>query len=179
MLEGEACPCLVELKKLRRRLYVCHYQKERRQHYNENQHKLRLKNPSKYRKYWREYYHKNKDMILKREHDRREIAKSRERTLERGYCLKARTNTKINILTHYGNGKLACLGCGETRLDCLSLDHINNDGMAHRKQLGFGGYKFYRLLIKEDYPSGYQTLCMNCQWVKKAENQRAKRLPIC
>ena len=41
---------------------------------------------------------------------------------------------KRGILTHYGGGKCACVKCGESDIDCLSIDHINND--AHHRQHG-------------------------------------------
>lgn len=83
---------------------------------------------------------------------------------------------KIEILTHYGNGKCQCINCREERLDCLSLDHMNNDGASDRKI----NYKtrtsgLYKCLKAEGFPNGFQTLCMNCQWVKKAEYQRQRR----
>lgn len=130
------------------------------------------------RTYTREYHRRNKDRLLQKERERRKADLSSNRALERKYSLKARTKTKVAILTNYGGGKCACAQCGENRIECLSLDHINNDGMEHRKRLGFGGYRFYRLLQSQGYPEGYQTLCINCQWVKKAENQRRRRKPL-
>ena len=78
---------------------------------------------------------------------------------------------KAKVLTHYGNGKLACVRCGESRMACLSIDHVNGSGFKHRRKLGIGsGKPFYLWLKKNDYPIGYQTLCMNCQFVKRVEN---------
>jgi len=78
---------------------------------------------------------------------------------------------KQEVLTHYGNGKCACVKCGESRLACLSIDHINGRGGEHRKYLGWGGIHFYLWLKEQGYPDGYQTLCMNDQWVKRVENK--------
>ncbi len=44
----------------------------------------------------------------------------------------------------------------------LTIDHINNDGAAHRKEIGEGGTNFYRWLRKNNYPLGFRTLCWNC-----------------
>ena len=77
---------------------------------------------------------------------------------------------KAVALTHYGNGKCACVRCGESRLACLSIDHINGGGGKHRSGLKLRSSKaFYRWLIVSDYPQGFQTLCMNCQFVKRFE----------
>jgi len=83
------------------------------------------------------------------------------------YRQQLRIKWKIKTLTHYGNGKLACVECGENRLPCLSLDHITNGGALHRKLLGNKRSSIYRVLGEEGYPEGYQTLCMNCQFIKK------------
>jgi len=61
--------------------------------------------------------------------------------------------------------------CGFADIRALSIDHIDGGGNKHRRFLGFGlfgaGQKFYSWLKKEGYPEGYQTLCMNCQWIKR------------
>ena len=75
---------------------------------------------------------------------------------------------KIEVLTYYGNGKLSCVMCGFEDIRALSIDHINEDGASHRRQNHHGlGFVFYRWLQLHNYPSGYQTLCMNCQWIKR------------
>ena len=85
--------------------------------------------------------------------------------------LKAyRERIKQEVLTHYGNGKFACIKCAESKMACLTLDHINGGGNRERQDKGLYGSVLYRWLRKQDYPLGYQTLCMNCQFVKQSEN---------
>lgn len=79
--------------------------------------------------------------------------------------IEKRQQIKRDVLAHYGNGKLACVKCGENRLACLSADHINGEGNTHRRLVGKGNM-VYRWLKKNNYPDGYQTLCMNCQFIK-------------
>lgn len=86
----------------------------------------------------------------------------------------ARIEIKTEVLTHYGKGCLACAMCGESRLACLSIDHINGGGVSHRKELNAYGYRFYKRLKHDNFPEGYQTLCMNCQFIK-AVSDRAKK----
>lgn len=89
---------------------------------------------------------------------------------EQAQKLRARHNTKLReeVLTHYGNGQLTCVLCGERRLLCLSIDHLNGGGNKHRKALGLrAGIPFYQWLRKQGYPLGFRTLCMNCQAVTK------------
>ena len=65
------------------------------------------------------------------------------------------------VLSHYGD-KCAC--CGEASAAFLTLDHIHNDGAAHRRQLKMkGGYSFYRWVKKQGFPPMFQVLCWNCQ----------------
>jgi hypothetical protein len=52
--------------------------------------------------------------------------------------------------------------CGEDRLDALTIDHVNHDGSKDRAEVGT--VKIYRRLRRENFPSGYQVLCLNCNW---------------
>ena len=79
---------------------------------------------------------------------------------------------KLEVLNHYSDGTMRCLICGEERTDCLSVDHIEGGGNAHRRQLRVSDDGFYKWLIRNHYPEGYRILCMNCQFIKRAENQR-------
>lgn len=65
---------------------------------------------------------------------------------------------KVSAIGHYG-GVCAC--CGERELAFLTIDHIDGGGTKHRQEVG-GGSKFYRWLITNEFPSGYQVLCANC-----------------
>ena len=85
--------------------------------------------------------------------------------------IKCRQKLRVEVLTHYGGGKLACVQCGETRMDALTIDHIQGNGRAERIKLGKHGTAFYFWLRNQGYPEGYQTLCMNCQFVKRAKNK--------
>ena len=76
---------------------------------------------------------------------------------------------KVKVLTHYGNGKLSCVLCGFEDIRALSIDHINGGGAKHIKSLH---KNFYDWLITMGYPDGFQTLCFNCQWIKKAQGSK-------
>jgi len=83
---------------------------------------------------------------------------------------RKRKELRLEILAHYGRGRLACVRCGEARLPCLSLDHIGGGGRAHKRALRRRGNGLYALLKCQGFPEGYQTLCMNCQFIKRSEN---------
>jgi len=61
-------------------------------------------------------------------------------------------------MAHYGG---ACACCGDTFIWRLTIDHLNNDGAAHRKEVKAGG-AFYCWLLKNKLPKGYQVLCFSC-----------------
>lgn len=69
---------------------------------------------------------------------------------------------KIKVMEAYG-GKCAC--CGETELAFLTIDHVNNDGADHRREIGKGG--LYYWLVREGFPEGFQVLCANCNLAKE------------
>jgi hypothetical protein len=65
-----------------------------------------------------------------------------------------------DVLAHYG-GVCAC--CAEHRYEFLSIDHPNNDGAAHRRDVG---PNFRRWLKRQGFPPGYRVLCMNCNFAR-------------
>ncbi len=80
--------------------------------------------------------------------------------------------TRIKVLTHYGNGKCACVKCGFDDIRALSIDHINGYGKKLDKTYSNrSGTGLYYWLIRSCFPKGYQTLCMNCQWIKRVINK--------
>ena len=70
------------------------------------------------------------------------------------------------ILDHYSNGTMKCACCGEDDFNALTIDHINNDGAQHRKELKGSTSSIHTWLIKNNFPEGFQTLCFNCNWGK-------------
>ena len=73
---------------------------------------------------------------------------------------------KRAIFDHYGG---ACACCGESRIEFLTLDHVNNDGAGHSKKIGgLAGEHFYRWIVRNNYPEDVklQVLCWNCNCSK-------------
>lgn len=72
-------------------------------------------------------------------------------------------------------GGYQCRQCPVTNPVILTLDHIDNDGAEHRKQLGHHkdtrkggkGANIYRWLKKHGYPPIMQVLCFNCNILKE------------
>jgi len=149
------------------------YASEHREWANKKSYEWNKKNPEKAKAIQKRYAESHKELIVKR---RREYySKNRELLLLKscGYHIKSGLKLKREVLSYYGKGKCQCCICDIDNLDCLSLDHIKNNGAEHRKTLGY--MSIYSFLKRQGFPSGYQTLCMNCQWIKKAEHQRQRR----
>jgi hypothetical protein len=68
---------------------------------------------------------------------------------------------RMEVLGIYSNQTFSCACCGDSHLQFLTIDHINNDGKEHRKQIGGVGMT-YLWLRKNNYPAGFQVLCYNC-----------------
>lgn len=116
------------------------------------------------------YRSKNKEQVRKSD-----MAGYYRHHAKRCASAKDRTNKlRAEIFERYGGAVCAC--CGIIDWWTLSLDHIENNGAAHRRELfpgrgnGRGGYKMYRILKKQGFPPGFQVLCMNCNIGKVRNN---------
>lgn len=76
----------------------------------------------------------------------------------------------VNVLT---DGEGTCRSCGQGDIDVLNVDHIENNGMEHRKKVPTSS--ILRWIIQNDYPSGFQILCANCNLKKEVIRRRKER----
>ena len=122
----------------------------------------------------REWYAKNRERVLAQQKAKYAVdgghrrAKERARSLampleyHAARTLRYRQKLKAGVIAAYG-GKCWC--CGESHQDFLTLDHLNNDGKAHRMALNgknVGNARVYRWLRDNGYPRGYGVACFNC-----------------
>lgn len=77
--------------------------------------------------------------------------------------IKKNRDLKIEVFEAYGGAKCNC--CGEIIEQFLTIDHVNNDGAEHRKQVGRSNVLSW--LKKNNYPEGFQVLCFNCNMGKQ------------
>lgn len=78
-----------------------------------------------------------------------------------------RDRMRMACIRHYSKGSMSCACCGEKELEFLTIDHQEGGGRKHRQRIGWGGSSFYRWLVREKFPGGYQVLCMNCNWGRR------------
>ena len=87
--------------------------------------------------------------------------------IRRGYATRKHQKRRAIVLAGYG-GTCAC--CRESTPQFLTLDHVNNDGAAHRKELNNGdtrnNARVYDDAIRRGFPSDLQLLCWNCNCAK-------------
>jgi len=118
--------------------------------------------------YRKDYHQRNK--IRSRELNRIWIEKNPERYKK--IRNKARKNLRIEVLNHYSGGDIKCACCGERHHEFLAIDHINNNGAtAKRNGEPKGGIGFYTYLRKNNWPTGFQVLCHNCNMAKSFYGQ--------
>lgn len=160
--------CGVELKtenwsqnNIRKHYYICKTCKKEYDHNYAQKHKETIiekvkrwqqANPDRKHEMQRRYFYKNRNRIRK-------------------YIRERRAKFRKLVLMHYSEGTMQCKYCGFSDERALSVDHINGGGTQHRKTMKSGG-NFCEVLVREGYPKGYQILCMNCQFIKRSENER-------
>lgn len=146
----------VELKRAKSREAAKRYRERNREKFNQRMRDWRANNREKSRLHAREWRNR----------------KLRNGTPEEVAAIRAAENAKTKrnynrcreqVFAAYGGWKCAC--CGETEKLFLSIDHVENNGAEERRS---GVYKscgtgFYQWLRKQNFPPGYQVLCMNCQ----------------
>lgn len=70
------------------------------------------------------------------------------------------------VILRYG-GRCKC--CGNSNQKYLQLDHINNDGATHRRELANGrGGCISTWAYRNGFPDNLQLLCANCHQAKTA-----------
>ena len=122
------------------------YREENREELNARSRAWNAENLEKKRAGGRASYHNNRVKNKEKHNARR-----------RFYTAKCR----FLAIRHYSQGTFACACCGDTRYEGLEVDHLNNDGNKHRREI-VKGQDIPRWLIRNDYPEGFQILCGIC-----------------
>jgi hypothetical protein len=127
----------------------------------------RKRNPEAHKAYYTEWRAKNRAKLSEQAKARRKkLSPTELNALRKHEAEKTkRLNADLKDAAYIAYGGYVCACCGESERGFLSIDHINNDGNKLRKTHGHGA-DFYRWLKANNYPAGFQILCMNCNYGK-------------
>jgi hypothetical protein len=75
---------------------------------------------------------------------------------------------KSRVLGHYSNQMFVCACCAESERDFLTIDHTKGNANKQSKALGIPrtSHRLYGWLIRNQFPAGYQVLCIKCNMAK-------------
>jgi hypothetical protein len=95
-----------------------------------------------------------------------------DQSSKNGYMALWRLKIKERIMRHYSGGSAFCGYCGYDDMRALTIDHIDGTGSEHRRQIKTkGGGDFFLWLKRNNFPDGFQVLCMCCNFIKRIENK--------
>lgn len=117
----------------------------------------------KMRLYSANYYKKHPERVKLA--NKRSKAKRHDYYLARSREDQRRGREKLRrlVIGAYSNQANNCSCCGESEFDFLTIDHINGKSTDVRGGASPRcGYPLYRWLVRNEFPQGYQVLCMNC-----------------
>lgn len=123
---------------------------------------------------------KKRDKVYQHRRNRSDKARLRSRRYNQ--------RVKLKVLSHYSPTLLCQCSlencwhgnqpCPVSDIRALSIDHVGGGGRRHMQVIKGEEYgsSFYRWLIAQRFPGGYQVLCVNCNWIKAdVKGERLKR----
>ena len=113
-------------------------------------------------------------VMCKKEYERKNSARRRQNNPEymQSAIYRSKMKNKLSVFSYYSNGSMQCVKCNYSDIRALSIDHIEGDGCKHKNKKGerMKGDEIYRWIKRNNFPPGFQILCMNCQFIKRYEN---------
>ncbi len=93
-------------------------------------------------------------------------------TIEKHKAYKIRTRAELRqkVFDLLGD---TCARCGFADKRALQFDHINGGGTRELRELKHAVAVWKKVLATGG--EGYQTLCANCNWIKRSENNECAR----
>jgi 5-methylcytosine-specific restriction endonuclease McrA len=145
-----------------------------------------MKDKEKVKEYNKKYYSEHREQLLPKMIERTKIWAKKNKDYVNKYSRELRRkqienegksrNSLASKLNRQRNKKEViekmggkCTCCGETEIDFLTMDHVNNDGAQHRRDAKIGkrgGGDIWRYVRDNNYPPDFQILCFNCNYSK-------------
>lgn len=100
--------------------------------------------------------------------DGRKVCKKCKNSMTIDTSRAFRGNLKYQVISNYSPDlTCACQNCPLTQpgIQFLSIDHIDGKG-DHGREIR---KRLYQWLKNNDYPSGFQVLCYNCNFAKRGD----------
>lgn len=117
-----------------------------------------------------------------RDYSNKRIGLHRELGTEREYrdrlCESRRKSVrklKTQVYAAYGN---ECVCCGEKDKRFLTVDHVNNDGGQHRRELGKTTDSLLTWAKRNGFPETLQLMCWNCNLGKAIYGSCPHTIPL-
>jgi hypothetical protein len=163
--KGGSVPC--------KRCSVLFYRKVGRNYYCNACRRLARKEYSK--QYGRTYYLKNVNRIKEKTTRYQKANPELKRKWSREFMARKARFVTTQVFAHYSGGTWQCACCGESEREFLTIDHTSEGGSRMNRELGIprGGMPLYSWLFKNNYPLGFELVCMNCNL------SRAKHRGVC
>ena len=139
--------------------YHKQYYQDNKEHFLAQQKEYTARNKDRIRAYKAQYYQDNKERISAIHKQRYAINKEHITAVNTTH----RRSLRQQALKTLGN---KCTQCGFTDYRALQIDHITGGGTQER--LRIGDLAIHHRIIRGE--PGYQLLCANCNWIKRAEN---------
>jgi hypothetical protein len=118
------------------------------------------------------WYQRNKERVRASKAANMRRYREQQPEKHRAQSRAAKTRLRASLVATYG---AECALCGFSDQRALTLDHILNNGAAERAELGERGV--YRRALLPDFRHEYRILCMNCQFIARAEAGRQNQHP--
>ncbi len=119
-----------------------------------------------YKAYMKEWQASNKERVQKQRGEKyRTVYRNDPNWVEAN---NKRSRDRHQLVRHeaiMAYGGYVCKCCGETEPKFMTLDHVLNNGAAHRRTMGnqnSARAPVFKWLRDHGYPPGFQVLCWNC-----------------
>ncbi len=123
------------------------------------------KDPEKSRQRRRDYVAAHREQTRRNQRKAELVRRSKTEAYQARLLKRRQAQQAERLRCYAAYGGAICRCCGEEELAFLAIDHIEENGAVHRREV-HGSRALYTWLIKNKFPPGFQILCHNCNYAK-------------